>query len=150
MFSFCPFRSLLENDQDLWFRVKIEKVIKENVRMKQNKISQNIRTKDDCPSPYDSLGLDMGAIWNPLGSLWGLFGPLWSCMDHPQATNGHLWPKQFPLFSLNGSLRVQYAPKWTLMDPMAPLWPLMVAYGPIWAPYCAKVGQMGCRWPLWP
>ena len=32
-----------------------------NVRMKQNKISQNIRKKDKCSSLYESLGHNM--IW---------------------------------------------------------------------------------------
>ena len=63
--------------------------------MKQDKISQNIRTKDDRPSPYDSLGLIMGAIWNPLGSLWGhevSLGPidhLWTTYRPPKANFGH-------------------------------------------------------------
>ena len=46
--------------------------------------------------PYDSLGLNMGGIWNPMGSLWSLFGPPWSCMDHLQANNGSFGPNRAP------------------------------------------------------
>jgi len=43
--------------------------MKENVRMKQNEISQNIRKKEDCSSPYDSVGPKLSAPWKNLGSL---------------------------------------------------------------------------------
>ena len=96
MFSSCPFHSLLENGQDLWFWVKIEKVMKVNVRMRQNKISQNIRKKDACLTPYDSLLPVIGALKTLLGSKWSLCDTKYSCMDHLKGSNGPLWPNMAP------------------------------------------------------
>ena len=122
--------------------------MKENVRMKQNNTSQNIRKKYKSSSSYESLGRNMGALMEPFGllmrSLLGPYDHVWTTYRPPRATFG---PSCAPICSLNGSLRAQYAPKWTLMDPMDPLWPLMEVYGPVWAPYCAKVGQMECTQP---
>ena len=138
IFSICPFRSLLENVQDLWFWVKIEKVMKENMGMTQNKTSQNIRKEDERSAirfPMAPYGCHMEVLWLLTRSLWPplvLYGP----------PTDPLW---LPLSQIGPSLVF----KWTLMDPSAPLWPLLVAYGPFWAPYCAKVSHRECRWPIW-
>ena len=141
MFSSCPFRSLLENVQDLWFWVKIEKVMKENMRRKQNKRPQNIEKEDECSAPYVSLRSDTSSLWNPLGSLWGLLGLLVSCINYLQSPNGLLWRHMAPLWSSHGSLRAWYGPLWTLMGPFKPL---IHSFGP----YIGLLyWQSGFLWP---
>jgi hypothetical protein len=119
MYSKCQFRPFLENVQDLV--VKIVKVTKESMRMKQNKSSQNIIKEDDF---YDPLGPDMGALWHPLESIWAFCGSIWSRMDHLQAPSG-------PLYSSYGSLKGPYGPPWTQIGSF---WPLMDTYGPYIGP----------------
>ena len=65
--------------------------------MKQNYISQILAT-------YDSLGPNMGALWNHWGSLLGLSGSFLSCMDHLQVPNGPLYPDMAPSVLLMGPL----------------------------------------------
>ena len=63
------------------------------MRLTQNKISQNIREEHDCSAPYDSLGSDIDALWNPLGPLLGLcgpFGPVWITYMPPMGQYGPL------------------------------------------------------------
>ena len=64
----------------------------------------NIRKEDDCSAAYDSLGPNMGAIWNHWGSLLGLSSSFLSCMDHLQAPNGPLYPDMAPSVLLMGPL----------------------------------------------
>ena len=79
MFSNCPFHSLLEIVQQLWFWVEIEKVIEENIRTKQNKNMRNL-------SKYlilwfwlwSSLAWDrihLGRFGLLMGCLWTSCGP---------------------------------------------------------------------------
>ena len=117
MFSSFPFRSLLENVQDLWFWVKIEKVMKENVRMRQNKTSQNIRKKRYPFIPIWFPTARYGCHIEPFGHLMKslrphvfLYGPPTGLQWPPLAQYGHLW-------SSYDSLRVRYDPIWTQMSP---------------------------------
>ena len=73
--------------------------MKENMRMKQDKSSQNIRQEDDCSAPYDPLLPPMSTLWHPLGPFWThyglpiapygpLIGPLWTIYRPPMAPYG--------------------------------------------------------------
>ena len=113
--------------------------MKENVRIKQNKISQNIRKKKTTVhSPLNSKV----SIWVPYGTLWapyevslGPYDHLWTTYRPPRAAFG---PNCAPICSLNGSLGAQYAPKWALMDPYGPI---MAPYGSLWT----HLGPVLCK-----
>ena len=130
MFSSCPFRSLLENDQDRWIWVNNEKVIKENVRRGQNKFSQNIFKKRWLIIPIWTLRAQNGCHMEPFGllilSLWPplvLYGP---------PTD----PPWFPLSQIGPPLVFKWLPKdpiWPSRDPNGPYGPIMATYGTFWS-----------------
>jgi hypothetical protein len=39
----------------------------ENITMKQDKSSQNIRKENNFSAPYDPLGPHMSRLWHPMG-----------------------------------------------------------------------------------
>ena len=105
MFSNCPFRSLLEIVQELWFWVDIEKVMKENIRTKQNKSWKSL-------SKYSIVWF---WVWSSLawhrshlGRFGLLMGYLWTSCGPRVTYRPHIRPLLAPL--------TPYCPKWLLFQ----------------------------------